>query len=120
MSVSSVSSSCLLPLWEALQDQQVGLIQALFKLLFLPWVLEHVRFCVHFLRVESISHSPLALLKLSPAGLPSQTFWGLIFPVQDPWAVESDVGFRYHLLLGENLCNCKSSICGVPTWGYGS
>ena len=52
--VPRVSSSCLLALWEAFQDQQVGLIQAPFKLLLLPWVLEHVRFCVHPLRVESL------------------------------------------------------------------
>ena len=29
---------------------------------------------------------PLALLKVSPTGLQSQTLWGLIFPVQDCWA----------------------------------
>ena len=37
-------SSCLLPLWEALQDQQLPLTQAPFKLLLQSWVLEHVRF----------------------------------------------------------------------------
>ena len=46
-------SSCLLPLWEALQDQQLPLILAAFKLLLQPWVLEHVRFCMPPLRVES-------------------------------------------------------------------
>ena len=35
-------------------DQQVGLTQFSFKLLLLPWVLEHVRFCVHPLRVGSL------------------------------------------------------------------
>ena len=44
----------LLPLREALQDQQVGLTQAPFKLLLLPWISEHVRFCVRPLRVESL------------------------------------------------------------------
>ena len=81
--VPRVRSSCLLPLWEALQDQQVGLTQASFKLLILPWVSEHVRLCGHCLRVESTSHSPLALLKVSLTGLQSQTLWGLVFPVQD-------------------------------------
>ena len=33
-------SSCLLPLWEALQDQQVSLTQAPFRLPLLLWVLE--------------------------------------------------------------------------------
>ena len=46
-------SSGLLPLWEALQDQQLPLTQAPLKLLLQPWVLEHVRFYVHHLQVES-------------------------------------------------------------------
>lgn len=58
MAVSSVhalrvSSTCLLPLLEALQDQQ-ALTQDPFKLLLRPWVLEHVRFCVYPLGVESL------------------------------------------------------------------
>lgn len=44
--VFEVSSTCFLPLWEALQDQQVGPTQAPFKLLLQPWVLEDVRFHV--------------------------------------------------------------------------
>ena len=36
-----MSSSCFLPLQETLQDQQVGLTQASFKLLLLLWVPEH-------------------------------------------------------------------------------
>ena len=68
-------SSFLLPLWEALQDQQLPLVQAPFKLLLQPWVLEHVRFCMPPLRVKSISHGPLALPKLRPASLQSQMFW---------------------------------------------
>ena len=51
--VPRVSSSCLLPLQKALQDQQVGLTQTPFKWLLLPWLPEHVRFCVV---VESLSH----------------------------------------------------------------
>ena len=50
--VPRVSPSCLLPLQEALQDQQVHLTQALFKCLLLPLISEHVKFCVHHLRVE--------------------------------------------------------------------
>ena len=44
----------LLPLREALQDQQVGLMQAPFKFLPLPWVPGHVKFCVCLLRVVSL------------------------------------------------------------------
>ena len=72
-------SSCLLPLWEALQDQQLPLTQAPFKLLLQYWVLEHVRFCMPALRVESITHGSLALPKVSPACLQSQMLWENIF-----------------------------------------
>ena len=48
--VPTGSPRCLLTLQEALQDQHVGLTQAPFKLLLLPWVLE----CVCPLRVESL------------------------------------------------------------------
>ena len=44
----------LLPLREALQDQQVGLMQVPFKLLPLPWAPEHVKFCVGLLRAVSL------------------------------------------------------------------
>ena len=65
-----VSSSLLLPRQEALQDQQVGLTYAPFKLLLLPYILEHVRYMYALLRSGvSISHSLLALTKVSP-GLP--------------------------------------------------
>lgn len=52
--VLSVTSSFLLPLSKPLQDQQVGMTQASFKLLLLIWAPEHVRFCVYPLRVECL------------------------------------------------------------------
>ena len=39
----------------------------------------HVRVCVPFKRLHSISHSPLVLPDVSPTDLQSQTFWGLVF-----------------------------------------
>ena len=57
--VSRVSSSCFLLIWEPLQDQQVGLTQAPFKLLLLLWVPEHVIFCMFPLRVEFLFHTAL-------------------------------------------------------------
>ena len=72
-------SSCLLPLWEALQDQQLPLVQAPFKLLLQPWVLEHVRCCMSPLRAVSISYGPLALPKVSSADHQSPIFWEIIF-----------------------------------------
>ena len=53
--VPRVSSHCLLPLWEILQNQKVGLTR-LFK--FLLWVSTTARFCVHSLRVESLFPQP--------------------------------------------------------------
>ena len=50
--------------------------------------------CASFKSGTSISHSPLALPKVIHARLQSQIFWGIIFPVQDPWAREPDVGLR--------------------------
>ena len=73
--VPRVSPSCILPLWEALQDQKAVLTHAPFKLLLLPWVSEHVRFCVCPLIVESVSYNPPTLAKASPTGLQSQIFW---------------------------------------------
>ena len=51
--VSRVNCSYFLPLWR-FQDQQVGLTQTPSRLLFLSWILEHVRFCVFHLRVMSL------------------------------------------------------------------
>ena len=42
--------------------------------------------CAPFKCGVSISPNPLGLLKVISTGLQSQTFWGLIFPVQDPQA----------------------------------
>ena len=61
-----------------------------------------VKFCTHPLRVESIIPQPSG----SPEGfasLQSQTFWGPIFPVQDPWAGEPDVELETLALWGEPL-----------------
>ena len=49
--VPRVRSRQLSPPQEALRDQQVGLTQGSFKY-FLPCVPEHVRFCVHPLKME--------------------------------------------------------------------
>lgn len=60
--------------------------------------------CVHFQSEVRLSHSPLILLKVSPADFQNQMFWGLVFLVQNPWAGQLDVGLNL-LLLGGNLCN---------------
>ena len=67
-----------------LQNQAMGLIWAPLNFLLLPWVLQSVRFCVSFKSGVSISHSPLALLKVSPVGFQSQMLWVLSIPLQDP------------------------------------
>ena len=83
-----LSPSCLLPFWEDLEDQQVSLSQGpgvceiLCASALGPGVYEILRASV--MSEISISHSPLALLKVNPTGLQSQTLWGLVFLVQDP------------------------------------
>ena len=79
--VPRVSCSHSLPLQEILQGQQVDLAQAPIKVLLLPWVLVHMRFCVSPLRVKSFSPSLVGLLQLSPDGLQSRMLWRLLFPV---------------------------------------
>ena len=97
--VSRVGSSCPLPLREALQDQQVGHNQVSFKLQIPPWVSEHLRFWGHFLRVKSTSHSPVALLKLSPTGVQSQTLLGARLPSARPGSL---LWSLIHSLLGRS------------------
>lgn len=77
--VLRVGSICLLLLQEALQDHQVGLTQAPFKLLQLPWSSVHEILCVPFKSGVSVSYGSLALQKVSPPSLQNQTSWGLIF-----------------------------------------
>ena len=51
--------------------------------------------CVPFKSGVSISHMPLALLKVIPAGFLSQMFWRLVLLVKEPQAGEQlDVELR--------------------------
>lgn len=59
--VLRMSPSCLLPLQEAHQDQQMGPTQGPFKLLPLCWISECVGFCMCTLRMKSLSYCPLGL-----------------------------------------------------------
>ena len=69
---------CLLLLQEALQDQQMGMTQAPFKLLPLLWVLEQVILHAFCHSGISLFYSLLALIYTHPTGLQSQPFRGLI------------------------------------------
>ena len=59
--------------------------------------------CVPFDSGVSISHSPLTPPKISPTGFQSQTFCGLIFPVQNSGAGEPNVGLGPLAPWGEPL-----------------
>lgn len=91
MYVSLRETWYLLPIQEALQDQQVCLTQAPFKSRLCAgslsvWdlnALEEQRLCVLHLW-----HYPLC----KPCCLQSPASWELIFLVQDPWAGERNVG----------------------------
>lgn len=81
-----VSSNLSSPLWETLQNQQVGLAQASIKLLLLPWVPVCLRLCVHPLRKGSLlPEEPLGLLILRSTDLQSQMLLGLIFLGSRAW-----------------------------------
>ena len=116
-----VSPSSLLSLWEALQDQQVGLTQAAFKLLLLLWVLEPVRFCVCPLRMESLF--PPALCLPQKLYWPSKSiFLGTnLLGKRPPSRLGSLMWALDPFLLVENLCNCDYSyiLCVIyPGYGY--
>ena len=98
-----MSSSCFLPLWESLQDQQVGLTQAPFTLLLLPRVSEHEILCAPF---KNGVYFP------QPYGSPESKFcWPskpnvleLLFLVQESQAEEQlEVWLRPLAFQGETL-----------------
>ena len=64
---------CLCPQGKALQDQQLGLTQAPFKLLFLPSSGAYEMLCASFQSEVSIFHSPLQLPKSKPCCWPSES-----------------------------------------------
>lgn len=104
--VLRLSSSFLLPLQEALQDQQVLLISSLQSLL-LPWDPEQVKFCVWLLRVKfSFSIVPWLSPQMSPIRFQCQTVWGLILLVQETPRLGSLMWGSDHSHLRENLCSC--------------
>jgi len=75
-------------------------------------------FCAPCKGRVSVSHSPLALLKVSLTDLQSQAFWGLIFLVQGPQSGKTYVGVD-HLFLEENFNCCYTPIIRLPTSEYG-
>ena len=71
----------------------------------------HTTFCAPFEHGVSIFYSPLALLKVNPAGLQSQTPGGLSAQGRNP---------RTPHYLGRTPCNCNyPPIGGLPAWDTG-
>ena len=68
------------------------------------------------LRVEFLSHSNLAVLKVSPAGLQSQMFWGACLLS----AGESNIGLRWLAHWREPLQLIILWSVGLSPWGYRS
>ena len=118
--VPRVSSSCLLPLQEVLQDQQVRLMQVPSKLLLLPWVPEQVGFCMHRSRVGSLF--PLL------SGTPESKLWWPqrplflepVFLLQCPGLSSLMCGLDPLVPFGESLRFQLFSHLWVIPWGYGS
>lgn len=109
------SPTCILPVWEALQDHS-GLIQVSFKLLPLFCSLKYVKFCAHLLRVDS--------LFLTALWLSCMQAWlalGSFFSYWKPPRLGSFMWDSDSLLLGENLCNYDypaKSYQGYESWLY--
>ena len=82
--VPRVSCSCFLPLQEALQDQQVGLTQAPFKLLLLPWVLKLEIFCVYLLRGDLYLSQPFGSPQSKPHWSSKPNILGAYLPDTGP------------------------------------
>ena len=78
-----------------------------------PKVCEPLR--APFNRRVSVPHSPLTLRKVSPAGFQSQMSCGLVFPVQDAWAGEPDMGLSPRFL-GRN----SAIVIFLPFMGWPS
>ena len=115
ISVPRVSSSCPLLLQEALQDHQVSLTPAPFKLLLLPWVPVHARFCVHPLRVESLFSTALWSHESKRHWPSKPNVLAACFLSAGPPGWGAYVGLRPLAPLVEPLqCNYPP-VCGVPT-----
>lgn len=74
MADASMYSPKVIP--HCLQDKQVGLTQS-FRLLLLPWVLEHVRFYVYPLRAESLFLTVCGSPRISLLAFKAKHFGGL-------------------------------------------
>ena len=119
VSVIRGSPSCLLPLWEALQDLQVSLSQATFKLLSVRDLGTCEILHAPFKSRVYVSCSPLALPYASPTGLQSQHSGGLSSQCRTP-GLRSLIWGPELSLLGENPCSCDYTlVCGMPTGGVG-
>ena len=101
-------SSCLLPVWQIFQDQQVtpGLFQITVSALG-PGAYEIL--CALFQSGFSLFPSPLALWKLSTTGLQSQIFWGSSSQCKTllPPGMGSPMWGLDPTLLGKSVCNCN-------------
>ena len=82
---ATVRTSHLLPVSETLQEQLMGPARLLSNDCLCLRFGACAILCVSFKSGVSASCCPLALLKVSPAGLQSQVFWGLVFFEQDSW-----------------------------------
>ena len=95
------TASRLLPLQETFQDQQVDVAQAPIKLLLLPWVPVHMKFCVYSWKVKPVF---------------PPVFWGLSFWCQIPGLRSLTWGSGLSLV-GEPLLYNYSPVWGSPSQG---
>ena len=114
---STVSHIHPLPIWETLQDQQVGLSQTFIRLLLFslgPVMCEI--WGVPFKSEVSVSPSPVKALRSNPTSLQSQIPWRFLVALADPQTGKPDMGLRTFTTVGELIWYCYSPVCGSPTW----
>ena len=116
-----MSHSCLLPLQETLQHEQVGLVLSpMGSLLLFPGPGAHKTLCVPSKSGFSVSPSPVESLQSNPTGLQSQISWGSLVPLPDSQAEKPDMGLRTFNPMGELLWYNCFPVCGSLTqqvWG---
>ena len=98
---------------EILQPQQVGLLQAPFKSLFLPWVPVHMRLCV-LLQEWSLCFSQSYKTLVIKTCWPSNALGAALPDARPPQDRESD-GLRNFTPVGELLWCNYFPVCQSPT-----
>ena len=96
--------SCLLPLWEDLQGQLVGLAELFSNYCICTGTQSNVKFCTHYLRAESLFPTAFKLSHMqAPLAFKARSFGGLSSQCKTPKVREPNMGLRLLTPWGEPL-----------------